>query len=365
MEEKDYVMSNGAYDEDDIGVLTIDNLEIDVEKLPNLAPRAIPEFDQSINPYTNMSCTISNRYWQALYVFDKPHSKELWYEFLKQAEKDWWVAWEWRWTPTWLNSVRRLWNTKYPDEQFVFCVLTKSDVAVKQFLDKGYPVAYTFRGNWAMMIDAQRDWRLDDIDWWVPTFWHTTNIIKNIDYPNREAKYKNIDYATSDNSWWRRWYQYPVYAMNNFLNFRWMYDNTYVIIPLKFVDKSYAELIEQRKKDKELLLKAQEDWIWNGKNINEWCLRYEFILMLMRKNGYKGTDDELLAIATEKKIWNWKTPYKPILRYEAVLMIMRIEYPTLSDTEALQYAKTLWMWNWLREYSTASRQEVVLMSARC
>lgn len=364
MEEKDYVMSNGAYDEDDIGVLTIDNLEIDVEKLPNLAPRAIPEFDQSINPYTNMSCTISNRYWQALYVFDKPHSKELWYKFLKQAEKDWWVAWEWRWTPTWLNSVRRLWNTKYPDEQFVFCVLTKSDVAVKQFLDKGYPVAYTFRGNWAMMIDAQKDWILDWTDRGVPTFWHTTNLIPNVDYPNWEAKHKVTPYATSDNSWGRKGYSYPVYAMPNFLNFRGMYDNVYVIIPLKFLDKKYADIIAQRKKDMEVLEQAEQDGIWNGLNINAECLRYEFVLMIMRDKGFYLSDKELLDMAKNKGIWNGENGNHPILRYEAVLMKMRAEGEEGTEEELLTNAKWMLVWNGQRPYVPASRQEAVLMIRR-
>lgn len=147
--------------------------------------RKLPEVNQSMFTETKMACTIVGAYKDACYTtgIEATQEGELW--FAQQAHdkynyvygKGWytWVA---------MNTVKKIWNERYPDHQLSYIAMRNDNPLFAQALLNNNILGCTYKGNAEYNKDYRKDNVLDGVEFWTSTYWHRPSITMRLKLEN-------------------------------------------------------------------------------------------------------------------------------------------------------------------------------------
>jgi len=176
MEEKDFTPSNWLLWELEDQISDNDYLAWAVFNIPNLIKQ--DDIFYMYNQGVSLDCTLyasMTALWSTMnYKFTEQDIKEV----RDLAVKMWKVREDWRYLFKWIDCVRNRWNTKFPDNK-VMSIQVETKSNAKEYWDKGYFIATTFKGNKAYWIDKNNNWIVEWVDFRPSSFWHAINTKKN------------------------------------------------------------------------------------------------------------------------------------------------------------------------------------------
>jgi hypothetical protein len=207
---------------------------------------------------------------------------------LRKADKDYHEETGW-YTAEWCNTVRRWWNTRYPENPIVTFAIEVNSELGRKFFAKSFPVSTSVRLNSKYSIDA-RDWKLDATSWGKSSGGHCRMRCGMKFHDNYKPKeWREYEYPTMERylESLKNWYERPImhaFFLENELSTNW-----------------------------QKLVKYMKMKCWSWERENEPITRYEVAQIAKR----------LAPKIEEKKLWNWTNPQKEASKYETSVMFNR------------------------------------------
>ncbi len=248
------IIPDAATDSEDAGTFTFDDVTVDVERLPDLTGRFLPEFNQA--KYRgwiyNNTCTIANTSVDLCYVFLWSILDEIEPSVQEAVKRGYKLTW-WRESRLGMTAGAKAWNERHPGDEIVWWVSTRGDPMLKTLLNKGYPIWCTKRLSTDYLNDAQEDWIVSLKNTTNRKTWHRATLIKNQNYTN----FKKIEWATSDIMirndfvWSLKYNGYVIEYLDDLVKNGVYYPAMYWMIPQKFIKEQLEDIKEAKRKELE------------------------------------------------------------------------------------------------------------------
>ena len=185
------------------------DLWLDVDNLKYLEKNDLPSVNQYKYTKTKSACTIVWALIQASILYDVDitetdmldcvifANKEMRYQF----GRGWWAD-------LWMRALEKRWENKFPDKKLYYSTIRRDSPEFSKLLKKGYPLWFTYWGNYQYSKDYQSDNILDWSKFWTATYRHRTTMLQ------RDNKV-----IVCDSSWGNRYNTYELKDLN------WLFQN--------------------------------------------------------------------------------------------------------------------------------------------
>jgi len=297
-------------------------------KIPELKHDIRPKTNQNLNDETLKACTIVGSVNQLIRLFwlelDNKQQDKLCVEVVKYCTQYWYrIGHGWS-TVDAINSVAKWWNNigykTFNKEKIFYSRVNWWDKRIKEALDKGHLVGFTYALNWNTDRYAWLVYK-NSYPWWT---WHRTNI-KGVKFVNATSGLKLNEWEA--NEWVHD--NYYIFTNEYYIKDIWKYISKgvypafYIVLP-----RSCMVGTVEKEKERIVRLKAVNATIW-----------------VLTSTWWDLNNDEQLmssALATELRNTDWareRIENQEIKVYQSIVDILSYAWKFAWNDEQKRYSE--------------------------